>query len=82
MNHRRWFRWKRVFGFRTAGGREQTNDEKRQVSRGGDCGGSHVTDGMQVIGELDSKIAKNIQRINTGAIAFATALRNYQKRHL
>jgi hypothetical protein len=47
-----------VFGFRTASRSEQTNNEKRQISRGGDCGGSHVTDGMQVVGELDSRIAK------------------------
>jgi hypothetical protein len=53
-----------VFGFRPASGREQTNDEKRQVSRGGDCGRSHVTDEMQAVGELDSRIAKNIRRIN------------------
>jgi hypothetical protein len=70
-----------VFGFRTASGSEQTNDEERQVSRGGDCGGSHVTDGMQVVDELDSRIAKNIRPISMGAIAFTTALRNYQKRH-
>jgi hypothetical protein len=41
-------------------GREQTNNEKRQVSRGGDRSGSHVTDEMQVAGELDSGIAKKI----------------------